>query len=75
MLRISKWPSAVGRIRVYFSQQKDFLKKVGKGLKEAKHWQNYQNPFSLEIILETNHALKTFRCLEYKSLQENGKNN
>ena len=26
---------------------------------------NYQNPFGLEIILEKNHALKTFRYLEY----------
>ena len=51
----------------YIVLNKNFCKKEGK---EAKLCQQNQNPFGLEFRLETNHAIKNFRCQEFKSFQE-----
>ena len=51
--------------RILFST-KYFCKKEGKGCKTLPT----KLPFGLEFRLETNHAIKNFRCLEFKSFQE-----
>ena len=53
--------------RSYYSQQKNFAKRKAN---EAELYQQNQNPFGLEFRLETNHTIKNFRCLEFKSFYE-----